>query len=111
MPVVASGVLGSPVDGKAAFNNFPYQYGVVERTFSEFKAGALSKTLVSATQPAGRPESGRDQGRVRQCQGGNYADGTPRYFSCQTCHMRAVTGVGRQQEPASRCAPTCRCTT
>lgn len=33
-----SGVLGSPVEGKAAFNNFPYAYGVVERTYSEFKA-------------------------------------------------------------------------
>jgi len=36
-----SGVLGSPVAGKAAFNNLPYKYGVVERTFSEFRSGAL----------------------------------------------------------------------
>jgi hypothetical protein len=26
--------------------------------------------------------------------GGNYKDGSPRFFSCQTCHMRAVTGYG-----------------
>lgn len=92
--VVASGVLGSPVDGKAAFNNFPFQYGVVERTFSEYYAGALSKTLVSnyaslpADLKAGAIKAAFDSAK------GNYADGTPRYFSCQTCHMRAVTGYG-----------------
>jgi hypothetical protein len=53
-PVVASGTPGSPVAGKAAFNNFPFQYGIVERTWSEFKSGALSTTRVSAysTLPA-----------------------------------------------------------
>jgi cytochrome c553 len=93
-PVIASGLPGSPVDGKAAFNNFPYQYGVVERTFSEYASGLLSKTLVSnyATLPAdlraGAIKAGFDSA------GGNYKDGSPRYFSCQTCHMRAVTGYG-----------------
>ena len=93
-PVVASGVPGSPVDGKAAFNNFPFQYGVVERTFSEYYAGALSKTLVSsyaslpADLKAGAIKAAYDSAK------GNYADGTPRYFTCQTCHMRAVTGYG-----------------
>ena len=93
-PVVASGVLGSPVAGKAAFNNFPYMYGVVERTFSEFKSGLLSKTLVSdyASLPselkAGALKAAFDSAK------GNYADGSPRFFSCQTCHMRAVTGLG-----------------
>jgi len=93
-PVVASGVLGSPVDGKAAFNNFPYQYGVVERTFSEFYAGALSQTLVSnyANLPADL-KAGAIQAAFNSA-GGNYADTAPRYFSCQTCHMRAITGVG-----------------
>ncbi|MHC1763143.1 MAG: hypothetical protein AB9869_02395 [Verrucomicrobiia bacterium] len=92
--VVASGVLGSPVDGKAAFNNFPFQYGIVERTFSEFKAGALSKALVSgyASLPddlqAGAIKAAFDSAK------GNYADGADRSFSCQTCHMRAVTGAG-----------------
>jgi hypothetical protein len=53
-PVTASGVPGSTVEGKAAFNNFPFQYGIVERTYSEFNSGQLSKTLVSAysTLPA-----------------------------------------------------------
>jgi hypothetical protein len=93
-PVVASGVPGSAVAGKAAFNNFPYQYGVVERTFSEYSAGALSKTLVSsyanlpADLKAGAIKAAFDSA------GGNYKDGSPRYFSCQTCHMRAVTGYG-----------------
>jgi Cytochrome c554 and c-prime len=93
-PVVASGVLGSPVGSKAAFNNLPFQYGVVERTFSEFSAGALSRTLVSnyaslpADLKAGAIKAAFDSS------GGNYKDGSARYFSCQTCHMRAVTGYG-----------------
>jgi hypothetical protein len=92
--VVSSGVLGSPVDGKAAFNNFPYQYGIVERTFSEYYSGALSRTLVSsyATLPDDL-KNGAIQAAFESA-GGNYADGTSRYFSCQTCHVRATTGVG-----------------
>ena len=41
------------MEGKAAFNNFPYQYGVVERTFSEYKSGQLVLTRVAdyATLP------------------------------------------------------------
>ncbi|MBP7933545.1 MAG: hypothetical protein KA354_02750 [Phycisphaerae bacterium] len=92
--VVANGVPGSAVDGKAAFNNFPYQYGVVERTYSEYSAGALSMTLVSnyaglpADLKAGAIKAAFDSA------GGNYKDGVDRYFSCQTCHMRAVIGYG-----------------
>jgi len=87
-------VLGSPVDGKAAFNNFPFQYGIVERTFSEYKAGALSQTLVS--DYSGLPTD-LQAGAIKAAfdsAGGTYSDGTSRYFSCQTCHLRAVTGVG-----------------
>jgi len=93
-PVVASGVPGAPVDGKAAFNNFPFQYGIVERTFSEYSAGLLSKTLVAnytglpADLKAGAVKAAFDSAK------GNYADGTARYFSCQTCHVRATTGLG-----------------
>jgi hypothetical protein len=93
-PVTASGVLGSALDEKAAFNNFPYQYGIVERTFSEYYSGGLSKTLVSnylslpADLQAGAIEAAHDSA------GGNYSDGAARYFSCQTCHLRATTGVG-----------------
>jgi hypothetical protein len=92
--VVASGVLGSPVTAKAAFNNFPFQYGVVERTFSEHRSGLLSSTLVSnypglpADLRAGAVKAAYDSAV------GNYKDGTPRYFTCETCHLRAVTGQG-----------------
>jgi len=93
-PVIASGTLGSALDTKAAFNNFPYQYGIVERTFSEYYSGAFSKTLVAnyASLPADL-QAGAVQAAFNAAQG-NYSDGTPRYYSCQTCHMRAVTGVG-----------------
>jgi len=98
-PGTYSGVLGGPVEQKAAFNNFPYQYGVVERTFSEYKAGLLSRTLVSAyaTLPvelqAGAIRFAYEQAMATGA-GGDYADHTPRYFSCQSCHMPPVTGLG-----------------
>lgn len=97
--VVASGVPGAAVDGKAAFNNFPFQYGIVERTFSEYKSGALPQTLVSsyASLPddleAGAIKAAYEAALVAG-KGGDYADGADRYYSCQTCHMRAVTGAG-----------------
>ena len=55
--VVSSGAnLGGPVTEKAAFNNPPYAYGIVERTFSEYKASAFPTTPVSEFhQPARRP--------------------------------------------------------
>lgn len=92
--VTASGTLGAPITAKAAFNNFPYQYGIVERTFSEFKSGRLGSTLVS---DYGKLPAELQAGAIRaayEAARGNYADGTPRYFTCQTCHMRAVTGQG-----------------
>lgn len=98
-PVVASGILGSPVETKAAFNNFPHQYGVAERTFSEYKSGQLVATLVSdyLTLPlelqAGAIEEARNAALLAGM-GGDYADGTDRYFSCQTCHMRPTLGKG-----------------
>jgi hypothetical protein len=106
-PVVASGVPGSPVAGKAAFNNFPYQYGVVERTFSEYKAGELEQTRVAdyaALPPelqAGSIARARDAALLAGTNG-DYADGTPRYFSCQTCHMRPVVGRGCNKNPPVR---------
>jgi hypothetical protein len=96
-----SGSLGTPVTAKAAFNNFPFQYGIVERTWSEFMSGALSKGLVSSyakpsSDPLGLPDDLK-AGAIKAAfdsSGGNYKDGSPRYFSCQTCHMRAITGPG-----------------
>jgi hypothetical protein len=98
-PVVAGGVLGGPVEDKAAFNNFPYQYGIVERTFSEYKAGLFSQTLVSDYDnlpldlKAGAVADAY-QNALLAGTDGNYEDGAPRYFSCQLCHMRPVTGIG-----------------
>jgi len=96
-----SGVLGSPVDGKAAFNNPPYAYGVVERTFSEWKASDYDTTLVNdyPTLPADLQDpdgilhfayhqAWDDRGEA------NYENGTQRFFTCQTCHMSAATGYG-----------------
>jgi hypothetical protein len=94
-----SGVPGAPVDQKAAFNNVPYQYGIVERTFSEYKAGLLSTTLVSAysTLPADL-QAGAIQFAYERAliagTNGNYADNSPRYFTCQTCHLPATEGKG-----------------
>jgi hypothetical protein len=90
---------GTTVAQKAAFNYFPYQYGVVERTYSEYKAGLLSQTLVSAY--SGLPAD-LQAGAIANAYnaalgagtGGNYADNAPRYFSCQTCHMHATTQKG-----------------
>jgi hypothetical protein len=93
-------VTGSEPGQTAAFQNFPYQYGVVERTFSEYKAGALAQTRVKdyaslpADLKAGAIKAAFDSAK------GDYADGAPRYFSCQTCHMRAVTGRGANKNDA-----------
>ncbi|WP_156161349.1 Ig-like domain-containing protein [Methanosarcina sp. 1.H.A.2.2] len=97
--VVASGEPGSPVEGKAAFNNFPYEYGIVERTQSEYKAGLLSQTPVSdydslpEVLQAGAVKAAYDSAFASGTEG-NYADGTVRYFSCQSCHEPPVEGYG-----------------
>jgi hypothetical protein len=93
-PVISSGVLGSAVDLKAAFNNFPYQYGIVERTYSEYKASALPNTLVSnySSLPSDLQAGAIEAAFISS--GGDYADGSSRYYSCQTCHLQPVTGYG-----------------
>jgi len=84
---------------KAAFNNPPYQYGIIERTFSEYKSGLISQTLVSdylslpADLQGGALEAAYTAAMAAGT-GGNYEDGTPRYFTCQTCHLPPVTGRG-----------------
>ncbi len=106
-PVIASGVPGAPVTSKAAFNNFPYKYGIVERTFSEYKSAGLVKTRVKdyLTLPSelrgGAIKAAYDSA-ITAGTGGDYADGTPRYFSCQTCHLRPITGQGCNKNPAVR---------
>jgi len=96
---VADGMIDGSVDTKAAFNNFPYQYGIVERTYSESKSGSLIGTRVSdyASLPddlkAGAIAEAYDRS-IQAGTGGDYEDGTPRYFSCQTCHLGPSEGVG-----------------
>jgi hypothetical protein len=98
-PGTFSGVPNSPVAGKAAFNNFPFQYGIVERTFSEHKASALSTTLVGnyASLPndlkRGAIKRAHDQAQLAGMNG-DHEDGTPRYFTCQSCHMEPQVGEG-----------------
>jgi hypothetical protein len=100
----------SPKDysNKTAFNNKPYQYGVVERTFSEYKAGLVSQTLVDdypnlpADLQGGALKAIYDAATDFGTKSGNYADGDPRYYSCQTCHMRPVFGQGCNKNPPFR---------
>lgn len=95
--------LGGPVEEKAAFNNPPYAYGIVERTFSEYKSSPLSSLLVDdfnslpadLQDPRGSLYNAFMAATNNNRGTANYVDGTsPRYFSCQTCHMRAITGKG-----------------
>jgi hypothetical protein len=84
---------------KAAFNNPPYAYGIVERTFSEYKSGLIDDTLVTdfPTLPADLRVSGGALAfayNAAMQAGGTYEDGSPRYFNCQGCHMRPDTGEG-----------------
>jgi hypothetical protein len=90
-----SGVLGAPVTEKAAFKNAPYQYGVVERTYSEHKASRWPTLKVSdypklpAELQAGAVKAAYEKALLAGT-GGNYEDGAPRTFTCQTCHMSPV---------------------
>ena len=103
-PVIADGDPvnpGNPANDKVAFNNPPYAYGIVERTFSEYKSGQISRTLVNdyASLPedlrGGALEAAYNAATQNGTIDGNYKNPSmPRYFSCQTCHMRAVVGTG-----------------
>ena len=100
-PGGASGDLASPLEEKAQFLNFPFAYGMVERTFSEWKASALDEWLVNdfANLPPELQVAGGSfdiaYHRAYDARGdANYVDDTPRTFTCQTCHMAASTGVG-----------------
>jgi len=114
-PVVSSGVLDGPVEDKAAFNNPPYAYGVIERTFSEYKASAFPTTRVGDfnSLPADLKAAGGSldvtyQAAIMAAEeaqehggiAGDYADGTPRFFSCQSCHMRPVVSAGANKNDA-----------
>jgi hypothetical protein len=98
-PGAFSGVPGAPVDQKAAFHNPPAHYGVVERTFSEHQASAFA-TLAVSDFPGLPPElqdgaiEAAWQAAVAASPDADYADGTQRLYTCQSCHMPPVTGKG-----------------
>jgi hypothetical protein len=94
-----SGIPGDAVEYKAAFNSFPYQHGVVERTWSEHMASALPTTPVSdfGSLPAELQDGAiafAYNSALAAGTGGDYADGTQRTFTCQSCHMPPVSGHG-----------------
>lgn len=104
-PGTFAGTPGAPIGTQAAFNAFPHQYGASERTFSEHQSSAFATLRVSdyATLPAELQDGSIQEARDFAYAGGangNYADGTVRTFSCQTCHMRPITGKGCNQNQA-----------
>ena len=108
--------LGGAVENKAAFNNPPYAYGIVERTFSEYKSSAFPNTHVGVTTDTGDLDYGDLPDDLKVAGGsidityraatlpdangdpqnptGAYEDGDPRFFSCQSCHMRPAVSAG-----------------
>jgi hypothetical protein len=96
----ASGVLGGAVDGKAAFNNPPFAYGIVERTFSEHMSSPLSTMAVNEYPGSELPAGGAFQAlylaaTADETQSADYANPPrTRTYTCQTCHMRPVSGTG-----------------
>ncbi len=98
-PGASSGVPGGPVEDKAAFLNPPYSYGIVERTFSEHQASAYRDLPVSMYPMLSDDlQDGILDAAYQAAQlagnGGDFEDGTTRYFSCQSCHMMPVIGKG-----------------
>ncbi len=108
-----NGGIGVPLGEQVAFKYRPYEYGVVERTYSEHKASRLGDTLVSdypnlpADLQTGALKRAYDAA-MAATPDGNYSDGTPRYFTCQTCHMPPVRGRGAGRPPAGRFAAPVR---
>ena len=96
----ASGLPGGLVDGKAAFNNPPYRYGIVERTFSEHMSSPLSTIAVDDFRNRGLPAGGAFEAIYLAATGNESrsadyaAPYRQRTYTCQTCHMRPVIGTG-----------------
>ena len=96
----ASGALGGAVDGKAAFKNPPFAYGIVERTFSEHMSSPLSAMAVDDYPGSDLPEGGAFQAlylaaTADETQSADYSSpARTRTYTCQTCHMRPVSGTG-----------------
>ena len=126
LPGSFSGVPNGPVEDKAALNNPPEAYGVVERTFSEFTASSMDtwevddfgllpldlqvtggafERMYQASLQGTCSGAGNICKTDAQCGGGetctnlsaDYADGALRYYTCQTCHMSSAFGKGANQ--------------
>jgi hypothetical protein len=98
-PGTFDGTLGGPLANKAALNNFPHAYGVVERTYSEHVSSPFETLQIDdfATLPVDlRKGSIADAYRKAKLStpSGDYEDGAQRNFTCQSCHMEPVTGYG-----------------
>ncbi|MCW8910170.1 MAG: cytochrome c family protein, partial [Gammaproteobacteria bacterium] len=83
--LLSTPTIPQPIESKAAFNNPPYKYGVVERTYSEYKASLLPQTPVSNYNSlADDLKNGAIQDAYNAAMlagtGGKYQDGTERYF-------------------------------
>ncbi|MBM3986392.1 MAG: hypothetical protein FJ294_00350 [Planctomycetes bacterium] len=94
-----NGTLGGPLQQKAALQNAPHKWGVVERTFSEHIASAFETMRVSDfdTLPIDlrKGSIARAYRLAKQSTPtGDYEDGAARNFTCQTCHMSPVEGYG-----------------
>lgn len=92
-----SGVLGSPVDGKPAFNNLQHAHGVVERTFSEHMASAfpdLSSPTTRTCPLSSREVPSRKPGKRRGSERG------PRTADERSTHsLLAVSAQGVRTSP------------
>jgi len=100
-PGAFSGDLASPIEQKAQFLNPPAAYGIVERTYSEWRASLLDTWAVNdfSDLPEALKASGGalDLAYHRSWDAradADYVDGAIRAFTCQTCHMAAATGLG-----------------
>ncbi|MCA8966181.1 MAG: hypothetical protein KDC48_14955 [Planctomycetes bacterium] len=99
VPSSFDGLIDGPVDGKAAFNNPPYRYGIIERTYSEHASSLLARTRVAdyPSLPVDLRRGALEEAykaALLAGNGGDYADGTERLFSCQSCHMRPTRADG-----------------
>lgn len=90
-----SGVVNGPVGAKAALNNQPYTYGIVERTFSEWVASGFDTLRVNdfSTLPAelkvaaGSPSIAYQRARWGTCSGsGDLCNETVNCPTGQTCN-------------------------
>ncbi|HXH27836.1 MAG TPA: hypothetical protein VNL37_02260 [Candidatus Polarisedimenticolia bacterium] len=133
---VFSGVPNGAVEGKAALNNPPHTYGIVERTFSEWLAsdvdtfavnnfnalpdpdlktpgGAFARAYAASlrgfcsvtTDQACSEDFNCPSGEVCLATTADFADGTTRYYTCQTCHMASTGGKAAVNGPIRPDAP------